>query len=190
MRKLSLNQEIKLLKSLKNAKILDNGSSRIVFVNPENADEVVKVAVGTAALRQNTLEVSNFKNFSDWGILAEITAYGRFCVVMERMRYCYDWEDDEEGVAEIADELEKINGSTSDNYQVGLTKNGEMKAYDYGFETRVSHKGQRGCFFYCGWADAIDGRRQIRRYLNTAISLLREKRPLNQIEKRFGHKGR
>ena len=190
MRKLSVNQEVKLLKLLKNCKPIDRGSSRLCFIHPLDKTKVIKLAIGKKALCQNKLEALTFKNYGDSLPLAEIYEYGRFIVVMERMKQtfspetledccCYgEWDNlpDEDTVNETVEQLESIFGCTADNYQLGYNQDGDLVSYDYGFNP------EKGCFVMCGFAEDI-GKRELRPYLDSCVKLLKEKRPVNQIDR-------
>ena len=191
MRKLSVNQEIKLLKLLKNCEPIDRGSSRLCFIHPLDKTKVIKLAIGKKALCQNKLETRTYKNYGDELPLAEIFEYGRFVVVMERMTRCFepdeledggydDYEDlpDSDSVNEVVEQLESVFGCTADNYQLGYGQNGDLVSYDYGFDP------EKGCFVMCGFAEDI-GSRTLRPYLDSCVKLLKEKRPVNQIDRLY-----
>lgn len=190
MRKLSVNQEVKLLKLLKNCKPIDRGSSRLCFVHPLDETKVIKLAIGKKALCQNKLETATFKEYGETLPLAEIFEYGRFVIVMERMKRCFDPSELEDGdyygefdnfpdddtIYEIVEQLESVFGSTTDNYQLGYNQEGDLVSYDYGFDP------SRGCFVMCGFAEDI-GKKTLRPYIDSCIKLLKEKKPVNQIDR-------
>lgn len=192
MRKLSVNQEVKLLKLLKNCEPIDRGSSRLCFIHPLDKTKVIKLAIGKKALCQNKLETRTYRNYGDSLPLATIYEYGRFIVVMERMTRCFDsskLEDgdyygdcdnfpDEDTVDEAVEQLESVFGCTADNYQLGYGQNGDLVSYDYGFDP------SKGCFIMCGFAEDI-GSETLRPYLDSCIKLLKEKRPVNQIDRLY-----
>lgn len=180
-KRLSINQEVKLLRLLKNAKQIGGGSSRLTFIHPFDETKVVKLAVGTRSFAQNGLEVrlwtSTHSNF-----LARIFEYGRFCIVMERAVQCFDEDafydgdmEDNEDFMNAVCWLERHNGETSDNYQIGQMSDGRFAAYDYGFTTH----GFRG---QCGWASLIESRKNMRQYIDETIQLLRTKTPITKID--------
>lgn len=94
MRKLTIGEEIRVLKSLRSAEVMDSGSSRIVFdcsdeiaiflrLNTEK-DYVVKLAVGHGGFIQNTHEINTYSNY-DTNYFAEIAAFGHFVIIMEKV---------------------------------------------------------------------------------------------------------
>ena len=181
-KKLSVCQEIKLLRQLKNCKIISNGSSRLVVIDPRDSKKVVKIAVGAWSFRQNKFEVGLWNLLNDER-LATIYEYGRFVIVMERMDETFDDDTimnsgfDEEVVNEaskIAYWLNMRLGETADNWQLGLV-NGKWKSYDYGFDPEADSG------FQCGSASYVNGR-NFKRFVNEAIALLRNKRPITEIE--------
>lgn len=181
-KKLSVCQEIKLLRQLKNGKIISNGSSRLVVVDPRNPHRVVKIAIGACSFRQNKFEI-NFWNLEQDERLATIYEYGRFVVVMERMESTYNddsimnsgfSEEEYDDAVEIVHWLNDKLGETADNWQLGLV-NGRWKSYDYGFDPEADSGLQ------CGSAEMINSC-NLKRFLNEAITLLRNKQPITQIE--------
>lgn len=182
--KLSNRQERELLQRLMQCKPVDNGSSRLLFIDPRDSNYVIKVAVGAKAFRQNKLEVAMYKTWGASGYLAEIKEYGNFCIVMERLAeiYCSDELEDyyfPEGHPSYAVQewMDQLLGYTSDNCQIGKTKHGEWVAYDYGFDP--SHSSQ----VQVGWASDLRWSQGWRDYLVKARSLLLQKRPITQCEK-------
>lgn len=118
---------------------------------------VIKVAVGTGGMRQNNLETNTYLEHDDLA-LAKIYAYGSLIEIMETVSVieCRDFldfeQDEEEEFAEYMDDcgydvnpsiayeflqvaysLCDVFGYTSDNGQLGLTNDGCIVAYDYGF---------------------------------------------------------
>ena len=187
-KKLSVNQEIRLLRSLKNAEILGNGSSRIVFVDPRDSNRIVKLAIGACSFFQNRNEV-RFWQRTEANQLAKIYEFGRFCVVMERAQfvvlddedYQYNLDDEARDDAEqIVYWLEENLGTTADNYQVGMMKDGRWASFDYGFLPGVHALNQ------CGWADYIrDNLNEIRQYIDKCVDILQRKRPITEIERQY-----
>lgn len=186
-RKLSNLQERKLLKLLKNAKLVGNGSSRLVFIDPRNRNRVVKVAVGAASFRQNKLEIKLW-NETQCSHLAQIYEYGKFVVVMERMVTTYDedsfyeeYDEDAEDAEfyhrgiDVINWLEEELGSSGDNYQIGLNALDEWKAYDYGFDPEIGAREQ------CGEAYWMS-RKEFRSFLDEMERLVRFHRPITEIQ--------
>ena len=186
-RKLSNLQERKLLKLLKNAQLIGNGSSRLVFIDPRDSKRIVKVAIGAASFRQNKLEVKLW-NETQSSHLAQIYEYGRFVVVMERMMETYDedsfyeaYDPDSENYeffklgAKVVNWLEEELGSTADNYQIGLNANDEWKAYDYGFDPDQDSSLQCGEAYWMG-------RKEFRSFLDEMERLVRFHRPITEIQ--------
>ena len=174
MKKMSANQERKLLRALENCKPIGRGSSRIVYVHPFNKNLIVKVAVGANAFKQNVCERKVYDALGD-EYCARIEAYGRFCIVMERLVRIYDYYDFEEEmpdeVSYVMDALTDFLGDTEDNYQIGKTADGRFVAYDYGFSTDADEQ--------CGWAQEVYSKA----YLIQARKILVQKRPINTVEK-------
>lgn len=119
---------------------------------------VIKVAVGIGGMRQNNLETNTYLEHNELA-LAKIYAYGGLIEIMETVdviecRDFLDFEpDEEEAFAEYMDDcgydidpsvayeflqvaysLCDVFGYTSDNGQLGLTNDGCIVAYDYGFD--------------------------------------------------------
>ena len=174
MKKMSANQERKLLRALENCKPIGRGSSRIVYVHPFNPNLIVKVAVGAAAFKQNVCERRTYEELGD-KYCARIEEYGRFCIVMERLVRIYDYYDFEEDtpdeVSDVMDALTDFLGDTEDNYQIGQTADGRFVAYDYGFSMDADDQ--------CGWAQEVYSKA----YVIQARKILAQKRPINSVEK-------
>lgn len=119
-----------------------------------NKRYVVKVAIGIAGINQNNVESTVFRyNGSEY--LAEIPYIGHYVEIMEYVKplpdsvrdgadeyYFEDFypyvEDDltykEASLCfDVIQELNSINGQTSDNGQLGYNDNGDIVAYDYGY---------------------------------------------------------
>lgn len=135
------------------------------LLNVDAEDYVIKVAMGLAGVNQNSAEIEFFLNH-EYAPVAEIRGYGRFIEVMEKVEidYCYRdfaeeevYEGNEEEAIDNADYydlepeeaeeafdvimvLQDYFGHTSDNGQLGRTRNGDLVAYDYGF---FSHSDDR-----------------------------------------------
>jgi hypothetical protein len=138
---------------------INNGSSRAVFGYTN--DLVVKIAIDKQGQRQNANEINAFRYYGSYAPLAKITAYGKNIVVMERVDALeygeveaivndeYYEDEDENGevyevygdgefnekVKDVVYELERINGETDDNFQIGYNSNGNIVAYDYGYNS-------------------------------------------------------
>jgi hypothetical protein len=157
MVKLTINQEIEILENL--GEFIGNGSSRAVY--EYNDDYIVKVALDKKGQYQNSAEVKKYRKYGDLH-LARIQSYGKHIVVMEKVDILdyyivydiwhsenYDEYTDEDKdyyeakgideslfykIKETVDALDEWNGTTSDNYQIGIVGD-RVVAYDYGFET-------------------------------------------------------
>lgn len=175
-RKISNLQERKLLRQLKNAELISNGSSRLVFIDPRNENRVVKVAIGACALRQNRFEIQLWNSRRDER-LARIYEYGVFTVTMEKIECTFDDDDleDEEGLR-VVEWLNEILGETSDNFQIGCNADGEFKAYDYGFDPQFRSWEQ------VGHASQFELRKDYRWLFNKFIGYLNEKTPVTKME--------
>lgn len=119
-----------------------------------NKRYVVKVAIGIAGINQNNVESTVFR-YNSPKYLAEIPYIGHYVEIMEYVKplpdsvrdganeyYFEDFysyvEDDltyEEASLcfDVIQELNGINGCTSDNGQLGYNDNGDIVAYDYGY---------------------------------------------------------
>lgn len=151
MKVLTIDEERELLEEIANGEIkgIDSEMSRLVYGIDD--DLIVKVAIGPGGLKQNENEVSAFGDYPFYPI-ARIYAYGQTCLIMERLDHCGRYDDcyyvdeyldgDSDRVDQIVVDLETINGDTSDNFQLGLTKNGDLVAYDYGFISSISCNSQ------------------------------------------------
>jgi len=159
MKRLSIKQELDILAQLKADDFLDNGSSRSVY---SFGDNVVKIALDRKGQYQNHVEIKTFREEGD-EYLAKIQSYGKYIVVMEKV-LAYDrdfaeimcnapdeWEYQSERheyemtkelayqFEDVKDHLDYVLGGSADNYQLGLTKDGRIVAYDYGYESE-SHE--------------------------------------------------
>lgn len=186
-KKLSSVQERKLLKRLEKCKPIDNGSSRLVFIDPRNRQRVVKVAIGAFALRQNKMEVRMWNEYGDSGNLAQIFEYGRYVIVMERCEFTYDYDSTYDNPSEnVSDAIEEIGGwldsileYTEDNYQVGKTFDGRWVSFDYGFDPAHDSNVQ------CGHAHGLSWRRDKVDYLRVIRRILVAKKPSTYCEAFF-----
>ena len=157
MKKLTSRQERRIMATvMKNIKMFGNGSSRVVV--PFGKNKVVKIAVCESGKNQNYNEIYLFKNHSSELSLATIFAYSENIIIMERLYdvfeyfennefsfinsdnefdYCYHeyGERVELQVDSTIEMLEYYWGETDDNWQLGVDKKGNVKSYDYGFDT-------------------------------------------------------
>lgn len=153
MKRLSLQDEYDYIMSAWEDNIfIHNGSSRAVFKFGEN--RVIKIALDRQGRLQNENEVFLFSHYGN-KYLAEIFAYGRFIVIMEEVReeYMEDMLDLANGdlgtsytqetydrLQELMDFLERLQGETNDNYQLGFSKTrNELVSFDYGYTTNHEH---------------------------------------------------
>lgn len=174
-RKLSLAQERRLLKLLLNARALNWGSSRLVFIDPRNSNRVIKLAIGSNAFRQNKREIAIWNSYQDERF-ARIFEYGRFCLVMERIYEEYgDFMSDSIEAARTIQWLHDEFGYTEDNEQVGRTSENLWKSFDYGFDPALNSRMQ------CGEADSIPNA-EVSTYIQEARNLLLEKLPISKID--------
>lgn len=158
MKKLTTEEELDILNvALNKNEYLDNGSSRIVCELSDG--KVLKIAVDEGGIVQNNREIETFEEFGNQ-FLAEIFAYGKYVIVMERLDYatriedifryqhsaqtqfdkeCCGWgaeydEEQFESALVTQYELGEILGESEDNDQLGMrvgTK--QVVSYDYGF---------------------------------------------------------
>ena len=216
MRRLTIGEEIEVLKTLRHTEIMSSGSSRAVYDCPEELlsflrieddnEYVIKLAVGHGGFMQNMHETNTYMN-EDKYYFAEIAAFGHFVIIMEKVQvdewttfaenlyadddldiavddYCeYNWEDADADdrklllkVAETIAYLAGIYGCTSDNGQLGITKDGRYVAYDYGFIA------EEGCITQCSdelMDNIIDADEAYENYINKLIGILHEIDHLN-----------
>ena len=153
MERLSLQNEYDYLMSAFGKNLfIHNGSSRAVFQFDDN--KVIKIALDRQGRLQNENEVFLFSNYGK-EYLAEIFAYGRFIVIMEEVReeYMEDMLDLAYGdlgtsynqetydrLQKLIDFLERFQGETNDNYQLGFSKTrNKLVSFDYGYTTNNEH---------------------------------------------------
>ena len=178
-KKLSLTQERALLRKLLNANMINNGSSRIVFIDPRDSNRIIKLAIGSYAFRQNKREVKLWKAYQD-DRFARIYEYGRYCIVMERVYHEFDQDSDwdDENASDLIQWLNDEFCESSDNEQIGQREDGTWTCFDYGFNPCEDSTPQ------CGEACSI-GYRRIKSYILEAINILREKLPATKIDNRL-----
>ena len=124
---------------------------------------VLKVALGKGGMAQNQVECETFDRYQHMNILAHIEALGRYVELMEAVEVWdfrdeadyggyadeiydnnqdYMTEADADKVADVIGLLSDLFGETSDNGQIGKTKDGRWVAYDYGFIPDKGHDSQ------------------------------------------------
>lgn len=145
MRRLTTTEEIKLMGYALN-KSIKSGSSRAVAKYGRSA--VIKVALGPEGRVQNQNEVNFYRKHKGSSHLAKVYAYGEHLLVMEFVKPMADPEhfwDFHYDIGEldmmcapslVSSFLHRELGCTSDNYQLGLSKDGVWKCYDYGFNRK------------------------------------------------------
>lgn len=157
MKKLTNRQERRIMATvMKNIKMFGNGSSRVVV--PFGKDKVVKIALCESGKNQNQNEIYLFKNHSNELSLAKIFSYSENIIIMERLYDTFEYFENNEfsfinsdsefeyyyheygervelQVDSIVEALEYHWGHTDDNWQLGVDKKGNIKSYDYGFDT-------------------------------------------------------
>jgi hypothetical protein len=162
MKRLTKTEERAILNDLMiSGNFIANGSSRAVFDFNDNL--VIKIAIDRPGQRQNANEIQAYKIYGKDSPLAKIVSYGKNIIVMEKVnpldydevegiisgyyRDDYDYNEDEEyeepypdgefieAVRNTVRALERINGETDDNFQIGYDSNGRLVAYDYGYES-------------------------------------------------------
>lgn len=168
----SEEQELNILKrAMEYDEYLDCGSSRAVY--GLNKYFVVKVGLDTGGVSQNRREIEAHRKYGDH-YLARIVGYSKNIVVMERLEVygIYeieniinhdDWEEVPEPfinreyeVIDAVNFLQEINDETDDNYQIGISSDGKIKSYDYGFDTNKSAPEQIGSISrYIGLRDGF-----------------------------------
>ena len=162
MKKLTDRQERRIMATvMKNIKMFGNGSSRVVV--PFGKDKVVKIALCERGKNQNNNEIYLFENHSNELNLATIFAYSENIIIMERLYDTFEYFENNEfsfinsdsefeyyyheygervelQVDSIVEGLECHWGHTDDNWQLGVDKKGNIKSYDYGFDTNGTNQ--------------------------------------------------
>ena len=157
MKKLTSRQERRIMATvMKNIKMFGNGSSRVVV--PFGKDKVVKIALCQSGKNQNNNEIYLFKNHSNELSLAKIFSYSENIIIMERLYDTFEYfennkfsfinsdnefeyyyhEYGERVELQVDSTIEMLEchwGETTDNWQLGVDKKGNVKSYDYGFDT-------------------------------------------------------
>lgn len=134
MERLSVFEELAIVRQAKEGNFLDHGSSRAVFSISDT--HVVKVAMDRQGQYQNMREIQAYRNMGEpQGPLAEITGYGKYCVVMEKVVPLdydlvrdivqYDDDDDYDSYSECSD------CSDCSNYSEPVASNAGQKLLNY-----------------------------------------------------------
>lgn len=163
MKKLNLQEELELIeKYCYEYRFLDRGSSRAVFSIGDN--KVMKVAMDEQGQTQNENEIQWYEQLHK-DIVAKIYSYGKYIVIMEEVGTPFNSEELEhiidyiENYQEFVDDelneyygiteeefiqirsvdnyMSNAVGSTTDNHQIGKSKEGRWKIYDYGYDPRM-----------------------------------------------------
>lgn len=142
-------------------KIIENNDMlRLCGIPMDYTKVVVKIALGIEGMNQNKVETEAYENYGDRFSLAPILYKGQFVEIMQYVTPLdgeigreydsydsadefaedhYDGDDSPYDYSQLMDiydtayELERINGRTSDNGQLGYTEDGRLLAYDYGY---------------------------------------------------------
>ena len=196
MERMNRHEQIRVLNELLNPKMYEYvgcGSSRLVFRSLRD-NTIMKVAVGIGALTQNSAEIKAYADYGEDYPLAAIYRYGGVLEEMERVYVFYDQEGQQKSalalkkhgfedaarignqrhcdrIEYIAGELSDIFGETEDNYQLGVTADGRIVSYDYGFDSNSSRT-------QIGSAECLSNKTSIANYIKYIIKLLKLKRPL------------
>lgn len=157
MKKLTNRQERRIMATvMKNIKMFGNGSSRVVV--PFGKDKVVKIALCESGKNQNYNEIYLFENHSNELSLAKIFSYSENIIIMERLYDTFEYfENNKFNLIDSYNEFESYYheygervelqvdsiveglgyhwGDTHDNWQLGVDKKGNIKSYDYGFDS-------------------------------------------------------
>lgn len=166
----------------------------------QDKDYVVKIAMGQGGMSQNMAEVETYIRYADDGFLATIYQAGRYCLIMEAVETdCWydlaeeissfetryedadnyaegnniEYNERDNKVIDTIGYLADIFGSTSDNGQVGWTKDGRCVAYDYGFYVEKGCNSQTSLL-----RDMCDEEIVRDNYLNGLICILAEESAL------------
>ena len=134
MKKLTKLEELQIINELiTRSNLIDSGSSRAVF--NYGADKVVKVVCEDEGRIQNKKEVEMYERYGYKGYLAEIYAYGKNIIIMEKVKTSVRHMSDEQRrqYDVIEDFLDTVLGTT-DCMQVGINKHDNVVCYDYGFD--------------------------------------------------------
>ena len=191
MKKLSARQEMRIIRSFLDGRheILDSGSSRILLTDPDDSRYVWKLAVGPGGIHQNAQERRITELYPEY--TPEMTHYGRFIVRVEKVRPIWneEWDEDylqSQGIEDPEEEFAELidfglmtvfgesheGGFSSDALQIGVTSDGRYVSFDVGYNGDASH---------IGYASDYSYRRDLPRYINAVLNLLRLKRPPTEI---------
>lgn len=163
MKRLTIAQELEIIKNIKNGEymFLDAGSTRATFAMDDS--RVVKLTVEEDYVAQNMNEIEIAAK--DNGVhTTKIYEYGKYIIIAERVEpiYLSDYEFDyEKDGVDVEDEdrlynkdiLRQGNEVTNflegldicpDGEQYGLTKDGRVVSYDYGYSDAYEHESQVG----------------------------------------------
>lgn len=173
IRYLTPEQEKKVLELCK-GHFEANGSSRAVYrLEIEEAVYAVKVFLDNGGRVQSAAELKMYEALSGEGVLADIYAVGKTCLITEWINYvCEDFiesavegncewgwqefnhyefldiinaEEMECRVSKVYNVLDDWCGSTGDNTQIGWSHEKQnFVAYDYGYNTETSRHEQVG----------------------------------------------
>ena len=151
---LTPEEEFVIVDSLVEADYIDNGSSRVVYALGK--EYVVKIAMSTGGVNQNTVERNFYACHGDKGYFAHLYAYGKMINIMEYLEDCsyYDPDDfyydendeaDTEFYRNICDIIDVVSDITDyyggDNGQIGYSqKQGLHVLYDYGYSMDYERK--------------------------------------------------
>ena len=139
---LTHEQEKTILSYVMDLNTEDAGCARMIFpLSTELANKIglditfpciVKVAMGIGGYRQNQLEIKTFLEQCNYLPLAEITAYGRFVEIMERVEV-EDWRDFYDNYCDVDDymcEIEQKEDESDEEFQerYDRTYNNAVKA--------------------------------------------------------------
>jgi hypothetical protein len=162
MKKLTTEEEILIVKSIR--KFIANGSSRAVFHHPFDEKLAVKIAIGSGGLAQTQREIEVNTEIPE--VTNTIHAYGKYIIVCDLIVKKLDQKVDHaiynyfnassvkqfrnkelEIVKNIVRELARVNGESGDNHQIGITVDGKIVSYDYGYTSKI----------YCDQVDCWNG---------------------------------
>lgn len=155
-----------------------------IELSPRKKKYVIKVAIGIAGINQNRIETEAYRRYGDKSPLAEIAYAGHYVEIMEQVSLLgdefreYDGYSEEEFIEyatdndipedlaragyEVATALEEINGTTGDNGQLGMNADGEIVAYDYGFEVDSDDELCSDLSYTCAFDKALESGRYLR----------------------------
>lgn len=110
MKRLSRYEEILIIRAAqKESKFLSNGSSRAVY--DIGNGRVLKVAIDRKGQYQNKTEIELYRNSNSREYLAAIYAYGKYCIVMEKV-IVTEYSD----MSDLIDGSRYFNDDSTDSY--------------------------------------------------------------------------